>query len=226
MLDKRVLILADSMAMPRVEVRYEDTWVHLAKQAFPSFDFVDRSSRGATSMRLVTEGGNGVDCLELYEPDLVIMQMGLAEAAPRLFDKSSLEYKLLNRVAPARWRMSYVRFVKRHRGRDPRITEVPPEVYFANLTNFFQRARSLGARVIVILIAPVTREFIRKSPHIEANITLYNGICREAAAQFDNVALLEPFEDGVDIEAMAVDEHHVNAEGHRLLFERLRPLLE
>jgi lysophospholipase L1-like esterase len=225
MTGKRVLILADSMAMPRADVRYEDTWIHLAKAAFPAYDFVDRSSRGATSMRLVTEGGGGVDCLELYSPDLVVMQMGLAEAAPRLIDKASLEYWLLNHVVPARYRMAYVNHVKKRRGRNPRITEVSPEQYRANLTNFFERARRCGTRVVVMLIAPITQQFIRKSPHILTNVALYNGICQEAAGPFENVTLLAPFDDGMDIEAIALDELHVNAEGHRLLFERLRPLL-
>jgi len=223
---KRVMIITDSMAMPRPDVKYEDTWIYLVKQAFPAYDILERSDRGSTSLRLVTEGGGGVDLLESYEPDLVILQIGMAECAPRLFKKSGFEFFFLNRIIPRRFRLNYVNFIKKNRGRNPRITDVSPEDFRANLMNYFERAQNMNVTVIVFLISRATKLFISKSPHIMENINLYNSIYQEVAELFPNVHLVVPFGEDVDMEEIAVDEIHVDARGHQILFNNLKPFLE
>ncbi len=223
---KRVLIISDSMAMPRPGVKYEETWIYLLKQAFPEYDVLERPDRGSTSLRLITEGGGGVDLLEMYEPDMVILQLGMTECAPRLFKKTGFEYFFLNRIIPRRYRLNYVNFIKKKRGRNPRITDVSPENFRANLTNYFERARKMNVKVIAFLISRVTKLFVSKSPHITENINLYNSIYREVARAFPNVHLVVPFAEEVNMEEIAVDELHVDARGHQILFNNLKPFLK
>ncbi|MBW1710211.1 MAG: SGNH/GDSL hydrolase family protein [Deltaproteobacteria bacterium] len=222
---KRVLLITDSMAMPRPEAKYEETWIYLLKQAFPDYDFLDKSDRGSTSLRLVTEGGGGVDLLEMYEPDLVVLQLGMAECAPRLFKKTGFEFFFLNRILPRRFRLDYVNFIKKRRGRNPKITDVSPDGFRNNLMNYFERARKMNVKVIVFLISRATKLFQGKSPHITENVTLYNDIYREVAARFPNVHLVVPFDEDVDLEELAIDETHVDARGHQILFNKLKPFL-
>jgi len=222
---KRILIIADSMAMPRPDVKYEETWISLVKQAFPDYDFLDRPDRGSTTLRLVTEGGGGVDLLEIYEPDLVIMQIGMAECAPRLFKKTGFEYFFLNRIIPSRFRLNYVNFIKKKRGRNPKITDVSPDNFRANLINYFGRAQKTGVKVIVLLISKATKLFLSKSPYIMENVNLYNSIYREVADSFPNVELVIPFDENVDLEKISLDEVHVNAQGHQIIFNNLKPHL-
>jgi len=222
---KRVLIIADSMAMPRPETKYEETWIYLAKQEFPHYDFLDRLERGGTSLRLVTEGGGGVDLLELYRPDLVILQFGFAEGAPRLFNKSSFEYFFLSRVLPVNLKPKYVQYVKKRRVRDPKITEISPDRFKAHISNYFQRAESMGTKVVIILILEATRLLLSKSPWAQQNIDLYNRIYCEVADSFPNVQCVAPFDDGVDVNDVTVDEYHLDHHGHLMLFDRLKPLL-
>lgn len=222
---KKIIIITDSVSMPRPGIPYEDTWIYLVKKEFPDYDIIDRTGRGSTSTRLVTEGGGGIDLLETYRPDLVILQLGMAECAPRLFNKRSLEFRVVSTMLPDRLRERYIARVKKRRVRSPLITDVSPEQFRKNITAYFERARGLSARVIVIPILPPTREYIRKSPHAPENVERYNQIYHETARIFPNVQIVDPFRNGVDINEISVDELHIGPRGSEIVFAALKPLL-
>ncbi|OHD62764.1 MAG: hypothetical protein A2176_14795 [Spirochaetes bacterium RBG_13_51_14] len=222
---KKIMIITDSTVMPRPEIRYEDTWIYLLKKEFPHYDVIDRPSRGGTSIRLVTEGGGGVDLLEYYMPDIVILQQGITECAPRLFDQRGWEYYIVSRVLPPRIRQRYIDYVKKHRVRNPDIPYVLPEQFRSNIANFFERAGTISARVLVIPILPPNKEYIRKSPHIQQNVDRYNAIYRETAALFPNVQVVDIFPKGTDINDISIDETHIKPAGLRMIFDALMPLL-
>ena len=211
--------------MPRPGVPYEDTWIYNIKKEFPGYDFIDRTGRGSTSMRLVTEGGGGADLLESYRPDVVILQLGIVECAPRLFDKKSLEYRIVSRILPDAMRRRYITHVKKHRVRDPRITDTNPEQFRDNITAYLDRARSIPARVIIIPILPPSHEFLRKSPHVLENVERYNGIYRETARMFQNAEIIDPFRNGMDINGIFIDELHMGVLGSEMIFKALKQLL-
>ena len=224
MKSKKILVITDSVSMPRPGVKYEDTWLYLLKQEFPGYDFIDRSARGTTTYRLVTEGGGGVDLLESYNPDIVILQMGITECAPRLFKKPGLEYFIVSKVLPAGLRKKYIEIVKRKRIRNPDIPEVSPKQFKENIISYLKRAEKLSSKVIIIMINPPTDLFIQKSPRIKQNIDLYNIIYLKAAKLFHNTETAAPFEN-IDINTLSTDELHVNTKGAKIIFETLKPLL-
>jgi hypothetical protein len=216
---ERILIITDSVSMPRLEVKYEDTWIYHFKNKFRDFDVIDRPARGSTSMRLVQEGGGGFDLLELYMPDRIIIQMGLAECAPRLFKKNGFEQKFINKYLPAKIRNDYVKAIREKRGRNPEFTDVPPEQFRSNIFNFAERCRKLNVKLAVIKILRATDIFLQKSPYIQQNIDRSNKIFDELAAAFDSVTLIDPIKPELDINALCLDELHVNSEGHKLFFK-------
>jgi lysophospholipase L1-like esterase len=218
----KILIAADSIAMPREENKYENTWPYMLKEAFPDCDIIDRSSRGSTTARLVNEGGGGVDLLERYNPHIVIIQMGMAECAPRLFKKTGFEHFYLTRIIPQSYRLKYVNFIKKRRIRSPEITDVSPDQFRSNITNYFDRAEKIGTRIIVVLMHGPNRIFFSKSPYIGKNIDLYNRIYKETALNFSNVETIEPFEHDVDIDALTLDELHLNRQGALLIASKLK----
>ena len=218
----KILIAADSIAMPRAENVYENTWVFMLKEAFPGCDIIDRSSRGSTTTRLVMEGGGGVDLLERYNPNLVIIQMGLAECAPRLFKKTGFEHFFLTKLIPRSCQPVYVDFVKKRRVRSPYITDVSPDQFRSNITNYFERAEKIGTRIITVLMHRPNRIFVFKSPHIGKNIELYNGIYKETASRFPNVETIDPFEKDADIDALTLDELHLNRQGAEIIVSKLK----
>jgi acyl-CoA thioesterase I len=223
-LRKRILIVADSITLPRENLPYEDTWVYMIKSAFPDYDIIDRPTSGATSTRLVTEGGGGTILLERYRPQTVILQMGMVECAPRLFKKYGLEHFIMTRVLTTSLQWRYIQYIKKTRRRDPRVTYVSPETFRTNIMNYFQRAQALGTMVIVIPIAPPNSLLLQTSPHAGTNIDLYNKIYREAASPFGNVVIIDPYS-GIEIDSLALDEVHLNEKGSRYIAEALIPLL-
>lgn len=223
---KRVLIIGDSLAMPRPGVSYEDTWVYKLIEALPEFEFIDKTRRASTSERLVTEGGGdsnpkGADLLEHYMPDVVVMHLGIVDCAPRYFKKGGFENIILNRIVPKSLRTSYVEYVKKNRVRDPRKADVVPSQFYANCQNYFQRAKSLDVKVLAIMIAPVTNVFVDKSPYINQSIEDYNDIYRDLRKDFENVDVVYPFNNGINLEDITIDGYHVNLKGHDIIFQKL-----
>jgi acyl-CoA thioesterase I len=219
---KRIMLITDSMAMPRPEVPYEKTWVYLLKQEFPDFDIIDRPARGSSSLRLVTEGGGGRDLLETYMPGLIILQMGMTDCAPRLFRKTGPEYFFMNKILCPGLRERYIRFIKKRRTRNPAITETPPDNFRAYLDAFAERAARCGAEIIAVHIIPPGSLFIAKSPHILENVAKYNAIMDEISARNRNFHVLEPFGEGFDIDSVSLDELHIDARANKILFEKLK----
>lgn len=215
------MIITDSVSMPRQNVRYEDTWIYHFKNKFREFDVIDRPARGSTSMRLVQEGGGGFDLLELYTPDFVILQQGLAECAPRLFKKNGFEQKFINKYLPAKIRSDYVKAIKEKRGRNPEFTDIPLEQSKYNVFNFAERCRKLNAKLVIIKILRPTDLFISKSPFIKQNIDSFNNMYEEAEKQFENITLIEPVQPEVDVNSICLDELHVDKEGHKLYFHAI-----
>lgn len=217
--NNKVLIITDSVSMPRPGVSYEETWICLLKKKYPLLDIIDRPARGATSRRLVTEGGGGFDLLETYMPGTVIIQLGLAEAAPRLFSKSGFEFFFMNKILSPAQRRRYIDYVKRNRPRKPELSDVPPEEFRSNIKHYFQRCSNAGTQVIVIRILKATDYYISKSPRIQECIDNYNRIYEETASEFTNVSVISPVKDNIDVNSICLDELHIDREGHKIYFE-------
>ena len=222
---KRIVIITDSVGMPRDDVSYEDTWIYLLKKEFPDTDIIDRSARGTTSLRIVTEGGGGKDLLETYHPDCVILQLGITDCAPRLFDKKGFTYSFINTFLNKKLRDSYIRHVKKHRVRNPLYTEISPFMFQAHIESFAQRALNIGASIIAIGILPPSSLFYSKSPHIGSNIDRYNSIYKNMARNNSDFYYLDPVPDGSVIDELCVDELHLNSRGHKIVFSRLKELI-
>ena len=217
---KKIIIIGDSTAMPRHGLPYEDTWLYRLKEAAAGMDIIDRSARGATSDRLLTEGGGGADLLETYMPDAAVIALGITDCAPRLFKRAGFEYKMINRFLNGRLRAKYIDYIKRRRGRDPDFTEVPPERYRYNLKKFSERAAAVNCPVIIIKIMQANSSLTLKSPSAGKNINLYNSIIDEICAEKKEVYSINPLS-GEYIDALSIDETHPNREGHSAVLKEL-----
>jgi len=222
---KRILIITDSISMPRTGIPYEDTWICGFKKEFSNCDIIDRPVRGSTTSRLVLEGGGGIDLLELYSPDIVIVQMGLEECAPRLFRKTGFEHFFMTRLLPARYLKRYISFVKRKRVRLPESTELPPSVTESNIRSYLERCARLGVKTVFFRINRPNDLYVSKSPFIGENIIRFNRMLEKFAAEFDFLALADPIKAHHDINTLFVDELHVNRAGHMLYLDEIRGII-
>ncbi len=209
--------------MPRRGTAYEDTWVYKLIDAIPEWEFIDKIKRGSTTERLVNEGGqshpiHGADLLENYKPDIVILQLGIVDCAPR-YMKKRLE-KIVNIILRKSVLTWYMKYVKTHHTRNPRNAYVLPDRFYANLREFCQRANTIGTKIIVIMIAPVSDIFINKNPYINDSINTYNEIYRHLSKEFTNITLVQPY-DNSDLGGISDDGYHLNIEGHNIVFHKL-----
>ena len=222
---KKVLVITDSVSMPRNEVPYESTWIYHFKKKFKNFDVIDRPERGSTSTRLVTEGGGGADLLESYTPEYVFLQIGLTECAPRLFRKNGFERRFINYL-PQKVRDDYIKGIREKRGRNPEFTDVSPEQFRSNIFTYAERCRSINTALVIFKILRPTDLFIQKSPFINRNIDLYNSIFNEASENFSNITILDPVKKEIDVNTICLDELHINPEGHKLYFKAVEEYLK
>jgi len=218
------------MAMPRPEVKYEDTWICKIYKEYPDSIIIDKSRRASTTFRLVQEGGGGKDgnkgsdLLEFYRPDIVIMQLGITDCAPRYVNHRSYFIKIINYL-PKFIKNAYYKHIRKTRVRNPDYATVSLEEFKFNLLNYFNRANEINSHVIAIKIAPVTKQFVKKSPYINDNIKKYNIIYEEVSSENNNSSLIEPF-DIENVEKYAIDEFHVNKAGHQIIFNKIKKVLD
>jgi hypothetical protein len=223
--NKKIMIITDSVSMPRAEVPYEKTWISMLKGSLPGFDVMDRSARGSTSTRLISEGGGGADLLETYMPGIVILQIGMTECAPRLFRKHGIENFFLKKIIPKRLIPAYIDYIKRTRGRNPDITDIPPEQYKINLNNFAQRCSMINSKLVIVKILNPSELYISKSPGVKRNIDIYNRISEEIVQGYSNAHIINPAEGIINIGGICLDELHINAEGHLIYFKKIMKTL-
>lgn len=222
---KKVLVIADSMAMPREEYLYEETWLYKYLTYFNDYCVIDKSHRGSTSNRLVTEGGGfknvhpGSDLLEFYKPDYVIVQLGIVDCSPRYISVESITFKILNNL-PKFIQNLYYRFKKKFSKRKLKYAYVNLNTYRFNFTNYLNRAKKNNTKVILCAIAPVAKSFIEKSPEIQLAIELYNAILKELSYSYDNVYYFNPYPNDFS-ETSLVDELHFNQLGHDFFYKQL-----
>ena len=221
MKNNKVIIITDSVSMPRPDVDYESTWIYLLKKKYPNLDIMDRSARGSTSRRLVTEGGGGFDLLESYMPGLVILQLGLAECAPRLFRKQGFEFYFMNKILSPVSRKRYINFIKKRRKRKPELSETSPDEFRNNLNQYMQRCLKNNTKLIIIKILRPTDLYISKSPLIKECIDRSNNIIDELVKHYNNVYVVNPVKESVDVNKICLDELHIDKVGNNLFFKEI-----
>ncbi len=217
--------MGDSISLPRLETPYEETWIGLLKKNNPFSDIIDKSERGASTFKLVTAGGSGVDTLELYTPDIAILQMGITESAPRLFKKQGFEHYFLNNILPHGYRKRYIAWVKKHRVRSPEKSDTSPEEFRGNISSYCERAVLINTRVILMALAPPAEALKIKSPLFEEVIFLYNKILKDIAEGHAHVLFFDPYKDLEFFEEYWLDEIHYNSKVHHEVYLKINQLL-
>jgi lysophospholipase L1-like esterase len=226
---KIILVIGSSMTMPRLEVKFDETWLCSLFNYLPDYIIIDKSRRASTSERLINDGAGqkdirrGADLLEYYNPSFVITQIGITDCAPRLLNKKSVFTKLLNSL-PNFIKKRIYSFLKNNIKRKIENSDVNLLDFKKNWTDYLERALKIKTTVLAIKISKATSIVKEKSPEIETAINLYNGIYDELADEFSNFHILEPFTQE-EINKYAIDEFHVSKEGHKALFKKIKLIM-
>jgi acyl-CoA thioesterase-1 len=234
----KIVCIGDSMTLPGHHNRYEDTWIYLLKKSFPAIDFITFFARGATTEILNTTGGGndgidnkprGADLLEFYEPEMVIMQIGLVDCAPRVMNRNLLFYKLLVRQ-PRAIQDNVWKVIKKFKKRDADTVDVKLEDFQANLEKYIQRALAINVKkIIMVRICTPDERVTTKSPSFLDNINRYNAVLDELGKKFaDLIVFIDPLNERAIKEHGVIyqDGYHTNAKGNALVHAALADVLK
>lgn len=218
---KKILFITDSLGLPRLypeKISGENVWSNILATKLHceynnSFKFFNFSQGGLNSKMLKNALQNGP--LPAFEPDIVVLQLGIVDSSPRALRKLELSILsrifILNKIVRYLVRKFYTFIVLK---RD--ITYVSTKDFKNNMLyikNFY-----MDKEILVIPIALANNEYRKKNPNIQRNIDIYNdvlkGIFREGF--LDNIYTPANLE-----KLFTSDNHHLSIYGHNFLADQV-----
>lgn len=221
---KRILCISDSLGLPRTKVPYDETWFSIINRAFPSLDFVSYFRRNGTTDMLSSNGDYG-DTLLFYSPQIVILQLGICDCAPRYLRTTSMLYRILVHLPDFLSKPIWA-LIKKIKHRSLNCTDVPIERFERNLVDYIHKCINISVnKVILIKIAIPGKAMIKANPLILESIANYNAVYEKIANLYPSVVcLINPI--SIENDNLFVEDgYHTNGEGHKLIANELVNIL-
>lgn len=223
-MSKKILCIGDSLALPGHLNNYEDTWFYKLKRKFPDYDFISFFKRHITTEILVSMGGgargidnkpDGADCLEFYMPNIVILQLGIVDCAPRLL--FPMERKIISKL-PNQISEHYISLIKKLRKRNIRNTLVPIAKFKYNLIEYLNRCDISNVQKVLYVLIPIPdQKMVKKNPNVSDNVNSYNEIIRNLENEFDLLKTINSLDPEKYRYSIYEDGYHPNREGHNII---------
>jgi len=227
----KVLLLADSLCMPREDE--DNQGPILPHQTYGSLLEARASELGwqvtvdAERARTIIDvnGGLGGWLRGLAPSDVVIIQVGVVDCAPRVL--TAAEHRLLEKLRP-RWLQKVIlRFIHHYRARLVRMRRhvyVPLPLFEQLFAQTLRLLVASGARKVgVVAIAPTLPQVTERSPGFAENIELYSESLR-ALCEREGASFIDPIA-GQPATALPTlirrDGHHLTVEGNALYADAL-----
>ncbi len=221
----RILVLGSSMTLPSDELNYDDTWLYRLGQDFPSLEIVDKCYRESSARRLNSDGpkGNGRDALEYFNPNAVITQIGVTDAAPRLLKRGGKLSRILNHL-PRYISTIVYNYLRRHRGRQLRFCDLTPTQLHDQFDKYCKRAAKIGVKVFIIEICHATQKVVSVSPHYNECIDIFNEQLHKVADENQNAHIIRVIE-ASDSRDFQTDGIHLTPKGQLKQLEFIKQAL-
>lgn len=229
--NNKIICIGDSTSLPGHNNDYEDTWFYKLSKDFPFFDCISLFRRSITTEILVTEGGGhsgefplGADCLEFYNPVIVILQLGIVDCAPRLLNKTD---KITLRLLPNNFKNSYIKLLKKFKTRKATNTVVKLDKFQANLKGFLERCILNKIEIVILIAIPYPDErMVQKNPNIILNVVLYNEILAGLSETYEFVKVVNPLDSRNFSENIFEDGYHPNPLGNEIVFQNIKNIIK
>jgi len=205
---KKILIFTDSLGLPRAypEVTlFEETWPELFRRNYPQLELHKVCLGGATTKEILGQ----IDYHKLFNPDLVIVQVGIVDCAPRFLTRKELLFMRLLPFSKYILKSLNNKNVKRIRG----VTYTSKKQFKSNIEKI---NKSFDCKVVFIGILPASFHYENQLPGVIKNITDYNHLLSQYEFLDTN---------GFPQEGIMSDYHHLNPLGNQILFESLKTKL-
>ena len=206
----KILFLTDSLSLPRVNekeiVLYEDTYLCKLRNTFKNHTIVDSAIGGATIKDLYAQ----VFYYKSFKPDLVIIQSGIVDCAPRAYKR--IEKKILVELGIISKLKNLTRFLRKNRGYT--LTKM---TLFDNYLSLIKKSFE-NTPLYSLGILEASDEYETIVPGIKNNIRKYNTILEKHTTYINNSDI--PFK------AIMNDHHHLNKHGHQLIYDKLNIIIK
>lgn len=216
---KNLLIVGDSLGLPRDNMPYSNTWTYLLCDYLQNFHTVLKLQRALNSNTI--NSGVKEDWLEFYKPDDVILQVGIVDCSPRFLKNGGLLMKLVN-ISPFFLKNFIWKLIKKYKTRSVVNVDVTIDRFESNIEKYINRCISIGvSRIFLIKIAKSGSAMVKKSPEILSQINLYNQIFDTLAGKYQNCILINELTNAND-DYFIEDGYHLSEFGNYNLFEAIK----
>lgn len=223
----RILILGSSMTLPSNELRYDETWLYRLGAEYPDIEVVDKCQRESSARRLNNEGpgpnNRGKDTLDYYTPDIVITQIGVTDAAPRLLKRNGVLARILHHL-PYKLSKIVYDYLRKYRGRQLRFCDLTPKQLFDHFDTYCKRANALGTKVFMIEICHATSKVVAVSPHYNECMDIFNNQLRKVAKDNNNGFIIKVISND-DTSDFQTDGIHLTASGQEKQYKLIKEAL-
>ena len=210
-----ITLFTDSTALPRELpelVNLNETWPYKLRNHFNNAYCNSVCLGGATAQQLSEQ----IPYHNLYKPNLVIVQAGLADCAPRALTR--FEVELINRIPFLSKKLS-----QRIRNNAPQIRSrrdirYTSTKHFEYLVDLFQD--NFDGEFFWIEIIPALFNYEKIVPGVTRNIAVYNKILSDKLG--NRVISLK----GMTRKHIMRDNTHLNVDGHEFVFKRIMDKLQ
>ncbi len=217
---KKIVILGDSLGLPREELKFEETYPYLLQsKLFNDFQVISKHKRANDSKM---QSFSLYDDVELYKPDIVIVHLGIVDCAPRLFyRKEKILFSYINKIVPIIKIMSKHRFF---------LTKYLPKVYVnqseyeKNILKIIHFLEERDIKIILVGITSTNLKNSEKSFSYDENIKRYNSILEKIVEDKKKIDFIDMYQYGEDI--LLEDGHHLNANGSELLATEIAKIIK
>jgi hypothetical protein len=213
---KKILIIGDSLCLPRNKpeiVKLSDTWPYLLKNN-NQFEIIQLSIGGGTIKNLYEQSVY----YEGYDPDVVIIQSGIVDCAPRAL--SWLEKELINSNRILSYLFSHlmpINLMRKYR----KLTYTKQNDYKKFIKEF--TIRFSNCKIIFIGIIPASNEYEAFLPNVSQNIKCFNEIIKKQINAQKDIFLNTA---NIPMSGIMSDYHHLNTIGHNWLSEQVLSLIK
>lgn len=214
----RIVVLGDSLAMPRYEVPLEKTYPYLLSKELKDSEVIVRNKRANTSKNQVREQ-NILDDIVFLKPNIVIIHLGIVDCAPRLFNQK--EQWILSKL---KWINKYIiKFFSKNRYFFTKVNQkvyVSKKDFYKYTSKLIQELKKNDVEKILILnICDTNLENKKKSYGFQQNIQEYNEVLNSLSEE-KNVYLLD-INSMIQKNMLLEDGIHISTEGHNIAYLEL-----
>ena len=205
---KKIFVFSDSLGLPRNApeiVKWSETWIQLMKSNY-TLEYL--SLGGATVDELYRQSSY----YKTFESDIVIVQSGIVDCAPRALKESEKRLIKKNRFVDQFFK-KYLTKEKLAKWRDKRNIKLTPEKKFKFYIEAFHKL--YGDKLFWLGILPACNDYEQSVRGITKNIQLYNQIIELSLGP--NFICMNDFPK----EGYMTDFHHLNKIGHEYITKKI-----